>query len=214
MPTKPTTRQDIMEMLEWLDPRAVEIHTTACAKGWWDISGPEGKIPVRDTLAPKLHTRNFGEIIMLAVSELAEALECYRTGKPVTEVWIENGKPEGFPIEIADTIIRLLDNLVASGGPGNRLSETTSDTVMLALNVIQSANIPEQLLRITTSLCHTYSSHYEFLRSAQNYRIYLIQVVIDILIFCHHHDIDIRSAVTQKMQYNDSRPYRHGGKIA
>lgn len=217
MPPKiPTTRTDVIEVLVSLWPLAIEIHTTACEKGWWDVSGPEGKIPVRDPFLPKLHTRNYGEIIMLAVSELAEALECYRTGKPVTKIWIENGKPEGFPVEIADAVIRLLDNLVAAGP----LVPVTEDQVLLMLNARQSDNVPEQLLRITSALCDAY--HYSQGVSGPTHKgdgehtpdKLIGQVVANIIIFCHHHGIDILSAVTQKMKYNASRPYRHGGKIA
>jgi hypothetical protein len=213
MPPKiPTTRTDVVEVLVSLSPLAIEIHTTACEKGWWDVSGPEGKIPVRDPFLPKLHTRNFGEIIMLAVSELAEALECYRTGKPVTEVWIENGKPEGFPIEIADAVIRLLDNLVAAGP----LVPVTEDQVLLMLNVRQSDNVPEQLLRITSNLCDAYYYCSQGTQPNDQYTPdkLLGRIVATIIIFCHHHGIDVLSAVIQKMKYNASRPYRHGGKIA
>lgn len=69
--------------------------------------------------------------VMLVVTELAEAVEELRSGRRVDEVYyidqsednkgVElsalvdargfavNGKPEGFPVEIADAIIRLLD---------------------------------------------------------------------------------------------------------
>lgn len=55
--------------------------------------------------------------LLLAVSEICEAQEELRDGHSVTEIYysvhvgaIENGlrKPCGFPVEIADTIIRLL----------------------------------------------------------------------------------------------------------
>jgi hypothetical protein len=211
MPRIPTTRKDILETLDWLAPLAIAIHTTACEKGWWDISGPEGKVAVRDPSLPKLHTRNFGEIMMLAVSELAEALECYRTGKPITEIWIENDKPEGFSIEIADAVIRLLDNLVAAGALIKGHDALGEDQVLLGLNAGQVTNIPEQLLRITADLC---SAYYYAPAPTESPAKLIGQALINILVFCHYHDIDIRAAVTQKMQYNASRPYRHGGKIA
>jgi NTP pyrophosphatase (non-canonical NTP hydrolase) len=50
---------------------------------------------------------NLPEKLMLTVTELAEAMEDYRSEKMVTV--IENGKPVGFASEIADVIIRLLD---------------------------------------------------------------------------------------------------------
>lgn len=56
----------------------------------------------------KLH--NFSEKIALIHSELSEALEEYRAGHPVSEVYYgENGKPEGVGVELADAIIRICD---------------------------------------------------------------------------------------------------------
>lgn len=59
-------------------------------------------------------SRTFGEEVALFHSEFSEALEAFREGHEVTEVWVEqdkngNLKPEGVPIELADAIIRLMD---------------------------------------------------------------------------------------------------------
>jgi NTP pyrophosphatase (non-canonical NTP hydrolase) len=72
-----------------LNELAKEIHQTACEKGWWD------------------EPRNFGELIALCHSELSESLEAKRTNLPA-EVFI-NWVPEGWGVELADCIIRILD---------------------------------------------------------------------------------------------------------
>ena len=63
----------------------------ASAKGWHDVPRP---VP---------------ESLCLIHSEVSEALEGLRAGWPVDQVFIENSKPEGIPVEMADIIIRVLD---------------------------------------------------------------------------------------------------------
>ena len=67
-----------------------EIHDNAVSHGWWD------------------EPRNLLEIVALCHSELSEAVEEYRAGRPM--VWAnEDGKPEGIATEMADCVIRILD---------------------------------------------------------------------------------------------------------
>lgn len=73
-----------------------KIHTSAKEHGWWETP------------------RSFLEVLMLIVSEVAEAAEEYRNGHAYTEIYyndsaLEVRKPEGIPIELADIAIRLLD---------------------------------------------------------------------------------------------------------
>jgi NTP pyrophosphatase (non-canonical NTP hydrolase) len=42
----------------------------------------------------------------------------------------------------------------------------------------------------------------------------LADVVIRLLDFAGRHDLDIEGALRAKMNYNETRPYRHGGKLA
>jgi NTP pyrophosphatase (non-canonical NTP hydrolase) len=73
-----------------------QSYETAKSKGWWD-----------DADSPE---RNFGMKLMLMVSEISEALEEYRHGRAIDEIWYgENEKPEGIPVEMADLLIRVFD---------------------------------------------------------------------------------------------------------
>ena len=79
-----------------------EIHKTAREKGFWD------------------QERNIGELISLCHSELSEALEEARLDNALTGIRMQHKKPLGFPIELADLIIRVLD---MAGGLGIDLGE-------------------------------------------------------------------------------------------
>ena len=97
-----------------------EIHQNAVAHGWW------------------IEERDFGEICALIHSELSEALEEYRNGRPLIyyhcgagahicdpqacaeinrdPIYAEepcdrrNDKPEGIAVELADVVIRIFDH--------------------------------------------------------------------------------------------------------
>jgi NTP pyrophosphatase (non-canonical NTP hydrolase) len=103
-----------------IDALQQAVHQTAVEHGWWDQARP------------------IGEVLMLVVTELAEAMEAYRSGDTGSD------KIQGFSKveeELADAIIRILD-------------------------------------------------------------------------FAGGHDLNIEGALAAKMEYNESRPYRHGGKLA
>lgn len=84
---------------------------------------------------------NIFEKLALCHSEISEALEELRDGSKPTDIYFLDGKPEGFPIEIADTVIRLMH-------------------------------------------------------------------------ICGHYGINLEEALNIKMEYNKTRPYRHGNKVA
>lgn len=90
----------VKSILEW----SKEIHENAVAHGWWE----EGN-------------RNIGEQIALMHSELSEALEEWRKNKDLETVYynVELGtvssKPEGFGVELADCVIRIMDTCFKCG---------------------------------------------------------------------------------------------------
>lgn len=55
------------------------------------------------------------EMLMLIVTELAEIAEEHRKGSNPKEIWYDGSKPEGVPIEYADVLIRLLDDIERLG---------------------------------------------------------------------------------------------------
>ena len=83
--------------LATLNQLAKKVHALAVEKGWW-----EGERSVSEQIA------NFHD-------EISEAWQEYRNGNHPTFTYYNPGseKPEGFPIEMADLIIRVLDTCAA-----------------------------------------------------------------------------------------------------
>lgn len=81
-----------------LEDLAREVHERAVRKGW--RSPPP----------------TFGEFIALVHTELSEALEEYRAGADFREVRRgEDGEVKGIPIELADVVIRVVEQCAALG---------------------------------------------------------------------------------------------------
>lgn len=71
------------------------FYDNAVEKGFYENKGAE----------------NLGERMFLILGELFEAYEEYRNGNSLEEIYTKDGKPEGFPVEVADALIRLGDLL-------------------------------------------------------------------------------------------------------
>lgn len=85
---------DEIELLQKKQSISMLIHSAhqnAINKGWYE------------------DPRTFGELIALMHSELSEALEDYRAGRAINEIYYKGEKPCGVPIELADVLIRVFD---------------------------------------------------------------------------------------------------------
>jgi hypothetical protein len=129
---------------------------------------------------------------MLIITELAEAAEDVRLGDLTT--YHEGTKPCGFPIELADTVIRCLDSLTCSGVaeapefyradlPGVLLSAEPGAQEILAVLYRLTQQPPELIIHDCFSLALALG-------------------------------IDLDTAIEAKIAYNRHRPPRHGGKLA
>lgn len=93
-----------------LSTMQADAHRNSFEKGFWD----EAK-RADGTLIPQLVEAEIPKKLCLIHSEISEALEEHRNGFAPNEVRVENGKPEGLPVELADAVIRIFDLCGACG---------------------------------------------------------------------------------------------------
>jgi hypothetical protein len=170
-------------------------HERAKAKGWWE------------------KPRSDAELLMLIITELAEATEEARASKPpvyfntteevtaiadpkgLMKLWVDNvmQKPEGELIELADAMIRLYDMAGAR-------------EVVLDTSWMKSETRYASALCAHFSLCEVLCNSNESLSSRMSW------FVSDCEAYCHLKGWDLEKAIHAKMEYNETRAHRHGGK--
>lgn len=172
------------ELPSWV----ASVHGTAVEKGWWE--GPP---------------RNVAEVFLLIKSEIIEAFEEYRNGKPLQEIYRKDGseKPEGFPIEIADAVIRIMDYL------GSLKLDSLYTASATWLTLVPVSHVGQALDDV---ICLLDQEVREKTPSAQS--VVLTRMMGQLFRLCEIHDIDLGAAIAVKYEYNRTRPYRHGGKKA
>jgi hypothetical protein len=200
----------------------VEAHATAVEKGWWEKENPF------DAQVANFH------------SEVSEAWEECRSGRPLDEVYYRwpmdehgegescpgcddnvdgidvdaNGdyvdpstlrecprcgflaKPEGFTVELADLLIRLFDSAGHYGWEIDIVGDWNADG-------------PAQLVNDL----HHYIT--EILETMEEFRGSPVSSIVTVVVnFCTAHNLPLERALVEKMAYNKTRTYRHGGKKA
>jgi hypothetical protein len=159
-------------------------HGMAVEKGWWD-----------DGIA----ARPIENIVNNFHSEVSEAWEQYRDGRMAT--WYSDpnavlegrlSKPEGFYVELADLLIRIAD---AAGAHRIEVGELyfSGPGFSMATNK-------------TISRLHCLIGKCDPFRFAD-----MINVCLS---FAADNNHDLWATIREKLAYNATRPYRHGGKRA
>lgn len=195
-----------------LNELAKEAHQIAVEHGFWD---PEP---------------TFGELIALMHSELSEALEEYRADRGMVwhackedesgiacddvcslynlgaECEYRDKKPEGIAVELADCVIRILDWC------GRK--DMKPDGILLNIHELHKDE-PEHegpfgdFISMMHNLLSAaaYDSFDDYDRA-----IFLCSVIYFILDSMEREGVDMEPIIREKMDYNRTRPYRHGGK--
>lgn len=191
---------------------AQEVHENACEKGWWDE-------PV-----------TFGDIVSLCHSEISEALEEFRAGRPLVYFVETNGfvvtamderqgeKPEGIAVELGDCVLRILDWMGKEGIP----PEETMDHARTVRETWAQLgdDFPEHLCKGSmgdlTAELHLYLSmaYRNWLNGTGTSPIAtrMALVILRIQEWAGERGVDLDQVLREKHAYNKSRPYRHGGK--
>lgn len=161
--------------------------------------------------------KNIGELLMLVVSELGEALEAHRKSRFCSkdriifydeniETMIKNDSEiayfsnfikDTFEDELADVCIRLLDMC-------GYLKITPVD---FPHGVTLSENVGESLLEITHLVCNFQENNNHSWRNES-----MFEILHYIQCLCRDLNIDLEKHIELKMKYNATREYKHGKK--
>lgn len=200
---------------------AKEVHQNAVEHGWWD------------------EPRTVGEIIALCHSELSEALEEYRAGRPMVyricrasdgcpcdgegcgdwdtesgacELGVMDEKPEGIAVELCDCIIRVLDYMGKEGFDVDALLREAPKAVMCDVPVrVYAASLGDHISRWHLLLSLAYAC---WCTSAGTHAAALRMAlcICEIVEWAEEAGVDMEMVLDIKHEYNKTRPYRHGGK--
>lgn len=194
------------------------IHQNAVAHGWWD------------------EPRDTDEIYALIRTELSEAIEEERAGRPMVYCkCIENGepcegincdyfetfdggcknscldpKPEGIAVEMADAAIRIMDYIGEIHG-----NELDSEDVMFLDGYLKVCRESIGADMKGESLCSVTEAANGMLTRMRNNGSELTEQLVYIVALLSWGDangIDLESIIRLKHEYNKTRPYKHGKK--
>jgi NTP pyrophosphatase (non-canonical NTP hydrolase) len=165
--------------------------------------------------------RELSEIIALINSELYEALEAHRKGKlantkEFTQCFHLSLSGAETEKEAQKKWNRVFEDLIKDS-----LEDEIADTFIRLFDMIGYLNIDTNLLSTDIGNYSTNNSVSHYIIGAncflcEYYRcpdVYNIQQFINMLmLLCKKENIDIEKFIKLKMQYNETRPYKHGKK--
>lgn len=174
---------------------AAEIHSDNVAKGFW----PD-----------KIMDRNVGEALCLIHSEITEAAEAALAPGSMDDKLTDW---PAFWIELADATIRVLDLGAAHGV--NFDEDYVDELMWTAYDDDPYGSVNDDLLYLHTLTDRVLESHRKLSASAENgellYKRDLATLLGWLLATMHKYNVPFE-CVYAKLDYNRSRPYKHGKK--
>lgn len=188
---------------------AVDVHKNAVEHGWWE------------------EERDFASIISLCHSEISEALEEYRAGRPmvygsdfqsecrvtkIPDIMAREMKPEGIATELADCIIRILDWFGKNGIDAE--CEVNAGKLLRKVAFQRDTEFGFGGLLADLHLCLSMAyrnwKNVQDLNDANHHLGLCITLIFE---WAEVNGQDMDSILRMKHEYNIGRPYRHGGKL-
>jgi len=185
-----------------------EIHQTAIDHGWWNKN------------------RELPELLVLLHSEISEAFEAEQSN--IMAVYYKDNKPEGYLVEMADYVIRIMDLF----GHYQINIETYMETLdyknlfskfLECLLEINQFDIYKKEIFLNHICCLHFnvSKSLEIYRAEKNNLVMIGKIseiltrsIIGCFAYAKYLDHDLMEIIKEKHEYNKTRPYRHGGKKA
>lgn len=196
--------------------RQIEVRDWTIRKGWRGGAAPQ---------------RSFGDDMSLLHSEVSEAIEAYRLYKlkrwsVYDDGWslvgasaqflkdgsfdYHNEKPEGVASELADVLIRLLDNYAEWGFE-------VGDSDVEYVDEERYENFGDAMSALHAEISNTYSAWKAYREMSLSFKKEIIKdrfdtILMELQIICYWLKIDLYAEYEAKMKYNETREHRHGGK--
>ena len=204
----------------------IEAYATARDKGWHDrplcagtwtpVGGEPSDMP-SGPIEPD-HDRILAKHALIH-SEITEASQCFEDDD--LALHYVDDKPEGFVVEIADTIIRICDLTGALGVPlGVSLGSSPENMPSIPEAALHDACTDSErragVARCLAQARTCVDRATETVR-VDNWVLYDVQLTLTVLTLasvCEGLNLDLDEALAVKMAYNKTRPHRHGGKSA
>jgi hypothetical protein len=196
-----------------------DVFQVAKSKGFWDDCIVEDTNTVNVLLAEA----SIPEKNALIHTEITEAFEDYLAGRMETTLRAKGGKPVGFPTEVADVCIRVLDLAGAAEFDIEKALKhiDVGDSIGRLDEKEQDVFIPFALLRMHQCASAALESYRERKMSlvigkdgaAEDCIVTdLARLVRTCFVLAHRLGIDLDAEILVKHNYNKSRDFKHGNK--